>query len=242
VPPPAISNQIVRTRNGVYSNTSFGSTGVTWKVEPRGLARTSVRRAAVSHMRAHCTRSPHRVKVRCVIVLPSTRLLAVSSMLLLSGCMSFAPVASSRPMSVQHTTLGQSYVLQDNRVVRWGDAVDELEQHETSASDARSAATWATSGSVAWVTGAALAGVGLGASSKSWGWPLVGGGVLVGAGGVWAWSTGTSRMESAVAKYNDALGSTSSAVPSRVRIAPWVSFAPVNARASRPVVGVSASF
>lgn len=184
---------------------------------------------------------------RSAVVPPITRPLAtLAAVVLLSGCVSYAPVASNRPMNVVPTAFGQSEVLQDYKRIQWEDAVGELERVDVSAEEARAASRWARGGSVAWLGGAGLVGLGLGAmdDSRVAGWALLGGGVAALVGGAWGASVGTRHMAAAVSRYNGALPQPqpAPAASSRVRVEPWLSAVTARDPAPRPVVGARVSF
>ncbi len=175
---------------------------------------------------------------------PPTRLLATLAIATLAGCVTYAPVVRDRPMYVQSTVLGQSEVIQDDRRVSWGDAVQELERVSASADEARAASRWAMGGSVAWVGGAATAGLGLGVlkDSPAAGLALVGGGVAMLAGGAWGWSVGTRHMAAAVSKYDGGLAPPARSASSGPHLEPWFSATTAANRRSCPVVGARLSF
>jgi hypothetical protein len=177
--------------------------------------------------------------------------LALACMMFLSGCITFSPVASGRPMNVAHTSLGQSRVVQDNKLIAWDDAAQELQRVDAAAEDARSASRWATAGTVTWLSGAAVIGIALGMSSdrtlthrqRGLGWAVMGGGVAISAGGAWAWSVATHRMESAVSRYNKALeGSASETSAAGLRFDPLVLVTATGDRSPCRLVGFRASF
>jgi hypothetical protein len=161
--------------------------------------------------------------------------------LALGGCVSWAKMTPGQPISVQRTGRG-AFFIQNNQVIDWDSMREELERHDRSRDDARSANRWLLGGGV-------IFGVGLGTTVGTIGnvykrdvWPWTVAGVAVTWGGLLIFGVAHDRMASAVGQYNAMLKASQSSASASVLLSPWI--AAVEQRDARacPVAGFEVRF
>jgi hypothetical protein len=137
------------------------------------------------------------------------RSLAVALTAALSfGCTTTAAFRQGSPVDLEKGPLVNKY-RQDGVLLKTDSLLDGLEFTEVSKPEAKVAKLWTAGGQVLGAGAGLCLGYGAIAAydGKSSGWPLIGGGVLLLAGGVWAATVGDRHTTAAVEVYNASLAS-----------------------------------
>jgi hypothetical protein len=172
----------------------------------------------------------------------SHRSLAVALTLsLATGCTTTAAFRQGSPVELEKGPLVNKYK-QDGVLLKTDSLLDGLEFTEVSKPEAKVAKVWSAGGKLLGAGAGLCLGYGAVAAydGKSSGWPLIGGGVLLLAGGVWAAVVGDGHTTAAVEAYNASL-----AAPAKVSWMPYlapVAAATLDGKASGAQAGLTLRF